>query len=298
MALPKMSRRFARDELDEFHFYETLARTEQDADNRRVLEELAQQEREHVDFWCEVGGLARGAIKPSRARLAMLRIARRLLGLSFTIRWLERGESHIVESYREVLDSGVLDESHAQTLRRIIDEEVAHEQQLERRIADERREYLGAAVLGLNDALVELTGGLAGLASSISDTKLIAFSGLVVGTAAAFSMAASNFLSIDIGEDATDLEPKRAAAYTGFAYIGTVLALVAPFFFFADRGTALAVTWTVAVAIIAMFSYYSSVLQAQSFRKRFAQMLALGLGVAVVTFAIGRALGAALGIEV
>jgi VIT1/CCC1 family predicted Fe2+/Mn2+ transporter len=175
-------------------------------------------------------------------------------------------------------------------------EEEEHEQALEEGVTDERRAYLGAAVLGLNDALVELTGGLTGLVSSISDPKIIGFASLVVGVAASMSMAASNFLSVDIGET-TELKPAKAATYTGIAYILVVVSLVLPFFLLSDRHTALFISWAAAILIIAGFSYYSSVMQGVSFGRRFTIMLSLGAGVAVISFGIGRVLGSVLGIE-
>ena len=45
---------------------------------------------------------------------------------------------------------------------------------------EERLKYVGSMVLGLNDALVELTGSLAGFTFAMQNTKLIALSGLIV----------------------------------------------------------------------------------------------------------------------
>jgi VIT1/CCC1 family predicted Fe2+/Mn2+ transporter len=178
----------------------------------------------------------------------------------------------------------------------MLHEEERHEELLSAGVSDERRLYLGSAVLGLNDALVELTGGLTGLVSSISNPRLIGFAALVVGVAASMSMAASNFLSVEIGEG-SDLRPGKAAAYTGITYLVVVVGLVMPFFLLSDRRVALAIAWAAAVGIIAAFSYYSAVMQGASFARRFAVMLLLGVGVAVISFGIGRFLGAAIGIQ-
>jgi VIT1/CCC1 family predicted Fe2+/Mn2+ transporter len=70
-----------------------------------------------------------------------------------------------------------------------------------------------------------------------------------------------------------------------------------PFFLLSDRRVALAIAWAAAVGIIAAFSYYSAVMQGASFARRFAVMLLLGVGVAVISFGIGRFLGAAIGIQ-
>jgi len=56
-------------------------------------------------------------------------------------------------------------------------------------IEEKRLEYTGSIVLGLNDALVEMTGALAGLTLALQNTRLIALSGLVTGIAAASDIA-------------------------------------------------------------------------------------------------------------
>jgi VIT1/CCC1 family predicted Fe2+/Mn2+ transporter len=286
----------ARDELFAYRLYTALAERLPDGSSRAMLTELADQERSHVDFWVGVGGLREDRLRPSRLRHWLLVAASVVLGPAFTIRWLERGEDKAIQTYRALLEDGSLNETQKRKVRKMLREEEEHEQLLESGVEDERRLYLGAAVLGLNDALVELTGGLTGLVSSISDPKLIGFAALVVGVAASMSMAASNFLSVDIGEE-SEIRAGKAAAYTGTAYIIVVVGLVLPFFLISNRHIALGITWASAVAIIAAFSFYSSVMQSRSFWRRFGVMLMLGVGVAVISFWIGRALGSIIGIE-
>lgn len=294
--LDRIARDQAKMELFAHDLYLALARRFREGDNQRTLTELAGHERGHVDFWLGVAQIPEDRVRPSRIKHLLLLWASRILGVAFTIRWLEKGEQKAIETYSQLLDDGLLDQQQRDEVRRILHEEEEHEQALEAHLTDDRRLYLGAAVLGLNDALVELTGGLTGLVSSIANPKLIGFAGLVIGMSASMAMAASNFLSVDIGE-AQDLNPRKAAAYTGIAYIIVVVALVISFFFLSDRHTALAITWAVAVLVIAGFSYYSSVMQGTSFWRRFGVMLLLGLGVALISFGVGRALGKILGIE-
>lgn len=285
----------AKEELFAYRIYSALAERAAEP-NGRKLAELAEQEKSHLDFWLSVTGRSLGSVKTSRVKHALLLAASRVLGPAFTIRWLERGEDKAIDAYKKLLSDGTLTDDQRTRIERMLREEQEHEAFLASGVEDDRRLYLGAAVLGLNDALVELTGGLTGLVSSISDPRLIGFAGLVVGVAAAMSMAASNFLSVDIGEE-SDLNPRRAAAYTGTAYILVVIGLVLPFFLLGSRHAALLVSWSAAVIIIAAFSFYSSVMQGVSFRRRFGVMLLLGAGVAVVSYVIGRVLGAAIGIE-
>jgi vacuolar iron transporter family protein len=292
-------RELARDELLDHLTYDALARRQRDPANRNVLARFSTQEREHFEFWARLAGAHPSEVSVPRARLYGLLLLSRILGFAFTIRQLERGEAETLERYDKILSDGVLEDAEASRLREILEEERAHEREVERNLSDERVAYLGSAVLGLNDALIELTGGLTGLVSSISDPLVVGFSGLVVGIAASMSMAASNFLSVGMSSesDGDQRRPLKSALYTGVAYIVVVLALVAPFFV-AERRVALACMWAIAVGIIAAFSYYSSVVLETSYRKLFAQMLGLGLGVAVITFAIGKLVSGVLGISV
>ncbi len=294
--LQQVAKEQAREELFAYRLYGALAERFPQGATRDKLSELADQERAHVDFWLGVTDVPEDRLKPSRFKHSLLVAASRVLGPAFTVRWLERGEDRAITAYKGLIEGDSLTAAQKSGVRKMLKEEQEHEEILEQGIEDDRRLYLGAAVLGLNDALVELTGGLTGLVSSISDPKVIGFASLVVGIAASMSMAASNFLSVDIGEE-SELRPGKAAAYTGIAYIFVVVGLVLPFFFIDDRRVALGISWASAVAIIAAFSYYSSVMQNARFFRRFGVMLALGLGVAVISYGVGRALGSLIGIE-
>jgi VIT1/CCC1 family predicted Fe2+/Mn2+ transporter len=149
----------------------------------------------------------------------------------------------------------------------------------------EQLRYIGSVVLGLNDALVELTGILAGFTLALQNTRVIAVAGLITGIAAALSMAASVYLSTE--SEKSLLSPGRSAFYTGFAYLATVLFLVYPYLIFRNPFAGLALTILDAVLVITVFTYYSSVAQDTSFTGRFRKMAFVSLGVAALTFGIG-----------
>jgi VIT1/CCC1 family predicted Fe2+/Mn2+ transporter len=151
-------------------------------------------------------------------------------------------------------------------------------------------------VLGLNDALVELTGALAGLTLALQNTKLIALSGLITGIAASLSMAASEYLSTR--SEKTGKRPIRAAIYTGIAYITTVTLLILPYLLLDNYYIDLAISLSTAVIIIAVFNYYISVAKGESFRERFVEMAGLSLSVAAFSFVIGYFIRQWLGIEI
>ncbi|MGK0209485.1 MAG: VIT1/CCC1 family predicted Fe2+/Mn2+ transporter [Patescibacteria group bacterium] len=154
------------------------------------------------------------------------------------------------------------------------------------------KSYLGSVVLGLNDALVELTGILAGLTLALADTRIILITGFVAGFAACLSMAASEYLSRKAevhpkhkGEEV--LNPVVAASYTGLAYFVTVLFLLVPYLFMSDPLYALFWALGHAVIVILIYTYYSSSINGNSFVRSFLQMFFITFGVAAVSFILG-----------
>jgi len=156
---------------------------------------------------------------------------------------------------------------------------------------------MGSVVLGLNDALVELTGALAGFTFAFQNTRLIAVTALITGISASFSMSASEYLSTR-QESGQTQKALKAAFYTGIAYIFTVIALVLPYLLIGNPFVSLAVCLTVAVLIIYMFNYYMSVVHETPFRKRFLEMAAISLGVSALSFLIGILVKNVFGLEV
>jgi VIT1/CCC1 family predicted Fe2+/Mn2+ transporter len=212
-----------------------------------------------------------------------------LFGFTFGVKLMEQGEEAAQGNYaavaREIPEAAGYQE-----------EEDKHEHQLIEMLDEERLRYAGSVVLGLNDALVELTGALAGLTLALQNVKLIALSGLITGIAASMSMAASEYLSTRSEE--TSKHPVRAAIYTGIAYILTVTLLVLPYLLIENYYIDLAIALTTAVIIIAIFNYYISVAKGESFRARFMEMAGLSLSVAAFSFVIGYFIRQWLGIEI
>ncbi|MDL2218719.1 hypothetical protein LJC04_00010 [Ruminococcaceae bacterium OttesenSCG-928-O06] len=149
----------------------------------------------------------------------------------------------------------------------------------------------------MNDALVELTGTLAGLTFAMANSRLVALSGIITGVSATFSMAASNYLA-----ERADGNPKalKSSVYTGVAYLVTVVCLVLPYLLFPPHMyvAALATMLAVVILIILFFNYYISVAKSLPFLRRFGEMAAISLGVALVSFVIGLLVKRFLGIDI
>jgi VIT1/CCC1 family predicted Fe2+/Mn2+ transporter len=214
----------------------------------------------------------------------------RILGVTFTLKFFERSEELGIHGLEAVERD--IPEANA-----VIAEEEAHEARLVAMVDEERLHYVGAIVLGLNDALVELTGTIAGLTFALASNRLVALSGIITGVAATLSMAASNYLSQRAEGNPNAL---KSSAYTGIAYILTVALIVLPYLVLPNGWyvAAFAIMIAVVVLVILFFNYYVSVAQSLPFWKRFGEMVLISLGVAALSFAIGLAAKALLGVNV
>lgn len=273
-------------EITESHIYRRLAARAATAANRDLLTRIGQDEKRHHDVLARYTGLR---ARPRRVVIWWYVLLARVLGVTFALRLMERGERAAGRGYE--------DYRHLEGIDAIADEEQDHENQLIGMLDDQRLEYAGSVVLGLNDALVELTGALAGLSLALADTRVVAAAGLVTGIAASLSMAASEYLASRHGRDAGK-SAATAAVYTGGAYLGAVVLLITPFLVASQVLVALACTLAVAVVIIAVFNWYLAVARDHRFWPRFAEMALISLGVAAVSFGIGWVVRVLFGIEV
>lgn len=266
-----------RAEITEYHVYKGLSRLAKDEHNKITLNKIAADELKHYTIWKKITGQE---VQPNKTKVHYYIWLARLFGLSFALKLMESGEIKAQTVYEEAI------KQYPEVVG-IQAEEEEHEHELINILKDNRLSYVGAVVLGLNDALVELTGTLTGLSFAFGNNEVIGITGLIMGIAAALSMAASGYLASQEDEEVKDINPVTAAVYTGVAYLITVLLLVFPYFVFSHGMTALAVMIAVTLLIIAGYNYYISVAKEVSFKKRFLSMAAISLGVAAISFAIG-----------
>ncbi|MDD5453039.1 MAG: VIT1/CCC1 transporter family protein [Candidatus Bipolaricaulis sp.] len=275
---------FQRNEITEHHVYRGLARLAK-GQNAAVLERLAEEELGH---YRSLASYTHQEVNPRRWRIFLYRLAARVFGLTFAIKLMEAGERGAEGAYAEV--AGKIPE-----LEKIMADETGHEASLVELIDEERLGYLSSMVLGVNDALVELTGALAGFTFALQSSSLVGLSGLITGVAASLSMAASEYLSAK--SERGPKAPLRAALYTGIAYVFTVVLLVFPFFLFSSPYAALGLALADALVVIAAFTFFMAVVRDLRYRRTLVEMVAISMGVALVSFLIGWLLRTALGIE-
>lgn len=137
-------------------------------------------------------------------------------------------------------------------------------------------------ILGMHDAIVSLTGLIAGLFFAFTDTNIIVISCILSSITASLSMGAANYLAVKSFNRKIAL---ISAIYTGVAYITTCILLILPFFLIQNRTNALISVFIIAVLIILFFNrfFYTGM----RFYRHFFEMLTICTIVSITAFFIG-----------
>jgi vacuolar iron transporter family protein len=275
-----------RNEITEYIVYGRLAGLVKDKAHAEILQRIAQDELMHYEYFKKMTGEDVG---PDNFKVFYFVNISRAFGLNFGLKLMEQGEDLAGDDYatlRELVPH----------IEHVMEDEERHENSLINMIQEERLKYVSSVILGLNDALIELTATLAGFTLALQNTKLIGMLGLITGIAAAMSMSASEYLATKHEEEAKD--PLKAAVYTGISYIGVVAVLVLPYFLFTNIFISLGLTVVLAVLTIFIFTFYVSVAQGHDFKGKFIEMAALSVVIAGITFLIGLAARNVFGLSI
>ena len=272
-------------ELTESVIYHEIAKFAKGEENKKVLERLSQEEKNHYEIW---KSYTKKEMKPQKMKIFKYKLLARIFGFTFAVKLMENGEEHSQDTYNQLAEE--VEESVI-----IRQQEEEHEKALLDMLDEERLQYVGSMVLGLNDALVELTGSLAGFTFALQDTKVVALSGLIIGISATFSMAASEFLA-SRSEGRNDAF--KSCLYTGIAYLITVVLLILPYILLSNYLVALICMLVTVILIITVFTYYTSIAQDEPFMSRFLEMSLISVSVAVISFGVGILAKQLFGIEI
>jgi len=264
-----------RSEVTEYFVYQKLSQSATDPHNKSVLKQISDDELRHYDFWKKY---TRQEAKPNKLSIWKYYLISRIFGITFGIKLMEMGEEKAQVIYEKI-------SKYVPAAIDIEKDEKEHEKTLIDLIDEERLRYVGSMVLGLNDALVELTGAFAGFTLAFRNTRLIAMAGFITGIAALLSMASSEYLSTKSEEGSRD--PFKASAYTGSVYVITLLFLIFPYAIFTNYYFCLGFMLFNAIIVILIFTFYVSVAKGISFWKRFSEMAIISFGIATLTFFIG-----------
>ncbi|MCF7927267.1 MAG: VIT1/CCC1 transporter family protein [Candidatus Izimaplasma sp.] len=281
--IKKQVLKMQKDEITSSILYGRLSKRSKSENTKKLLKEISKDEKRHYEFF---KALTEEQVKPNKLEISILVFLSIIFGITFTSKILEKREEDAQEIYKKL-------EKDITGIKEIIEDEERHEEELINDFNEERLSYVSSVVLGLNDALVELTGALAGLTFALADPKTVALAGLITGVAAAFSMASSEYLATK--QDESHKEALISSVYTGTAYIIAVMFLVFPYLLGLNVYVALGMMIGIVILIIFLFNFYISVAKNLNFKKRFFEMVTISLGVAFVSFIFSFIIKASLG---
>ena len=284
--LMKLVKKAQIDEEQGAILYEFMAKKEKNEENKKLLMQMSKDEKKHATVWKNI---TKKNLKPSKLSILKFKFLTVIMGITFVIKTMQKKENLAQHDYNKMKEE--LPEAA-----KMLEDERRHEKELYNMIDEERLHYIGAMVLGLNDALVELTGAIAGVTFALANARLVALTGIITGVSATFSMAASNYLA-----ERADNNPKalKSSIYTGMAYLITVALLVLPYLLLPAHMyiMAFAIMIATVILIIMFFNYYISVAKEEPFLKNFATMAIISLSVAGISYIIGVLAKNLLGIE-
>jgi rubrerythrin len=88
-----------KNEITEYNVYRLLAKSIKDKNNSEVLERIGNDELEHFKFW---KNYTNQDIKPNKIKIFFYVIIAKILGITFSIKLMEKGEQRAEKSYAEI----------------------------------------------------------------------------------------------------------------------------------------------------------------------------------------------------
>ncbi|MDA4126972.1 MAG: VIT1/CCC1 family protein [Thaumarchaeota archaeon] len=279
--LSKVAKARMSEEFSDHALYDRLAKTVQkDSPFADVLKQLSATELEHYEFW-------RKYVPGKEPRLAKLKLywvlfLRRFFGLTFATRYLDRHEGDVVKEYGSV--AHLIPVSDKNAFDQMVADEKEHENAFAQKIESSTISYISFVVLGLADALVEISGIHAGSLGFYDRTEIAGLAGVIAGAAASMAMASAAFAQAKQGFKGS---ARLSAAYTGVSYFITAIVLATPYFLTTNMIYALSSSLSLAVLILVLTTYYSTVIQSRPFSRDFLEILAILFGATIVLYAFG-----------
>ncbi len=290
--MPRVARTRMSDEFTDYTLYERLSKTVRGGSPfAEALQHLSATEYKHYEFWRKYA--PKEEPKVDRVKVYWVLFLRRLFGLTFASRYLDRHESAVIKEYREL--AGLVPVADKAAFDEMVADEEDHEKAFAQKIESSAIRYISFVVLGLADALVEITGIHAGSLGIYQLTRIAGLAGIVAGAAASMAMASAAFAQAKQGFQGS---ARLSAMYTGVSYFITAVILAAPYFIFEVQISALAVSLFLAMVIVTFITYYSTVISGKPFLRDFVEITAIMFTVTVVLYVFGSLIRDVTGITI
>ena len=306
-----LEKRFFEAEMSDFNLYRLIAKHERSPELKKLVASLMNTEFRHAKIWAALSGEdPKRYSMPinSKIKLYMYLVARKLMGIAFVTKLLERNEKKGLEEYNSIMKEGISSKVRTKVSSIIKDEE-KHEDMLlkETEKHEARLDYTRSIVFGMNDGLVEILAVVSGLAMIASSSFIVAITGIIVGISGTLSMAAGAYLSSksEIVVDRSlekkvkaPTKPIKDAYYTGAFYFFGALIATYPFILGSSGYLCIAESAISVIIILSIASMLIAVISDTGIKRRVLEMLAISLGTAFVTALIGFLIKVMLGIVI
>jgi vacuolar iron transporter family protein len=289
--LVKLAAESAQDEYADRSVYLGLSRREKNPAFKKALQEIGNGEQSHYEFWKTYAPDAKVSAK--RLRMYVIVMLRLILGLTFTLKLLEGHEGKLHERYKKLAE--YIPSADMARFQSMMDSEERQEDLLIGQIKEDRVKYMSFIVLGLADAVVEISGIHAGSLGIYGETKLAGLAGIIAGMAASIAMASAAYAQAKQGFEGS---AKWSAIYTGVSYMITAVLLATPYFLTGNMAGALGVSLVIGVILVAAMTFYDTVISARPFKRQFVEIAGIILAASLALFLVGTLVGQYLGIRI
>ncbi len=291
--LQEVAKDGAADEYTDYLVYKRLAESGRTKDPklRAILTKLSSAEYKHYEFWSKYSPEIK--VRPSMSTIYLTLFLRFIFGITFATKYLEKHEDDVVKRYKSV--GHMIPESDKAGFDEMVADEVEHEEAFLTETEGKYIKYISFVVLGLADAIVEISGIHAGSLGIYNRTELAGLAGIVAGAAASIAMASAAYAQAKQGFQGS---ASISASFTGISYFVSAIILATPYFLTKVMSIALGTSFTLAILIIAFISYYNSIISNSHFLRDFSELAGITLGATAALFVFGLVIRSIFGITI
>ncbi len=294
VSLSQVAREGANDEYTDYLVYKRLSESSRTKDPkmREILDTLSRTEYGHYEFWKKYMP-ADSRVSPNRSAIYLTLFLRLIFGNTFAIKYLEKHETAVIKKYKSVKDA--IPEADRRQFDEMVRDEEEHENTFLGQMQGPYLKYISFIILGLADAIVEISGIHAGSLGIYHSTEITGLAGIVAGASASIAMASAAYAQAKQGFAGS---PAISAVFTGVSYFINAVVLATPYFLTRSQLTAISTSIILAILIIAFISYYNSIVSQGRFLRDFTELAGIMLGASAALFVFGLLIRSVFGITI
>ncbi|MGC8652230.1 MAG: VIT1/CCC1 transporter family protein [Candidatus Micrarchaeia archaeon] len=276
--------------------FRDLAKREKNGELKSILEKLATTEGKHARMWAKILEISNIRIPKTTSKffVFMILLIRHLLGLVLAVKAAESFETQLDRKIMEVEEHGELLPHEKAIIREIIKDELRNETPLKMKIVayNQVLRNIRDIIIGMNDGLVEVLAAVSGLGAALHEPLLVLVGGVIIALSGTLSMTGSAFLStsyeINVNAKGTAKRSAKASAfYVGVAYaIGAAVPLI-PFALGAGGYYGIAISIILTATVLSVVASLVALVSSISIKRNIAKTLAISIGSAFITIALG-----------